>query len=269
LNILNILCRRQSKINYIFFNPDILKIIRKETLGSTNAYAEKMIASGVAGSPFCVVADRQTSGKGRGNNQWDSEAGENLTFSIVCFPEFLRAEKQFYLNKAVALSVYEFISNLATQKDVAIKWPNDIYIGSKKVAGTLFQTAVQGAIMKNVIIGIGININQEKFPENLPNPTSVFIETSTKTELVPALNQYLDIFEKYYGWLEEKRFEDIHNHYIKKLYRFGQRSLFEFDKKPIQATICGVDEYGWLQLLTDEGVVLSGEMDKVKMIIEP
>jgi len=244
-----------------------LKIIRKETLGSTNAYAEQMIANGIADNPFCVVANRQTSGKGRGNNQWNSQAEKNLTFSIVCFPEFLSAEKQFYLNKAVALSVYEFISELLPGKNVAIKWPNDIYIGNKKVAGTLFQTTVQAAIMKNVIIGIGININQEKFPENLPNPTSVFLESSTNTELIPALNQYLDIFEKYYGWLEEKRFEDINNHYINKLYLFGQHSLFEFDKKPIRAVICGVDEYGWLQLLTDDGVVLSGEMDRVKMII--
>jgi len=245
-----------------------LKIIRKETLDSTNSYAEQMIAEGDAGNSFCVVADKQTSGKGRGNNQWDSEGGKNLTFSIVCFPEFLMAEKQFYLNKAVALSVHEYISNLANQKDVAIKWPNDIYIGNRKVAGTLFQTSVQGAILKNVIIGIGINVNQEKFPENLPNPTSIFLETSKKTELEPALNQYLDIFAQYYGWLAEKRFEDINKHYIKKLFRFGQRGLFEFEKKPIRAVICGVDEYGWLQLRTDEGEVLSGEMDRVKMIIE-
>jgi BirA family biotin operon repressor/biotin-[acetyl-CoA-carboxylase] ligase len=246
-----------------------LKIIRKETLDSTNEYAAQLIQDSMAGSTFCVVADRQTSGKGRGSNQWNSEAGKNLTFSIVCFPKYLKAENQFYLNKAIALSVHEFVAALLPEKDVAIKWPNDIYTGNKKVAGTLIQVAVQGATLKNAIIGTGININQETFPENLPNATSVFLEKSAKTELVPALNQYIDVFEKYYGWLEEKRFEDIDNHYIKKLYRFGKHSMFEFDKKTIRAVICGVDEYGWLQLLTDEGVVLSGEMDKVKMIIEP
>ncbi len=245
-----------------------MKIIHKDALGSTNDYAEQEILKGSISEPCCIVADNQTSGKGRGANKWESETGKNLTFSVVCFPDFLMAAQQFFLNKTIALSVFEFISELVAGKSVSIKWPNDIYIGDEKVAGMLIQTGVQGKLMKHAIIGIGININQKEFSKDLPNPTSIISHTRQETNLDQALKSYLDIFEKYYKMLEGGLIKEIDSKYLEALYRFGLRSAFEYEGKKIHACICGVNEFGWLQLVTDDGILICEDMDKVKMIPE-
>ncbi|HNW89467.1 MAG TPA: biotin--[acetyl-CoA-carboxylase] ligase [Bacteroidales bacterium] len=245
-----------------------MKIIHKDTLESTNAYAEEEILKGHINGPCCIVANAQSSGKGRGTNKWESETGKNLTFSVVCFPDFLTAEKQFYLNKTIALSVFELVSELVSGKNVSIKWPNDIYIGDQKVAGMLIQTAVQGKLMKHALIGIGININQKEFSKDLPNPTSVILHTQSETGLDQALKCYLDIFENYYKMLEGGLIKEIDSKYLEALYRFGLRSAFEYEGKKFHACICDVNEYGWLQLVTDDGILICGDMDKVKMMIE-
>lgn len=244
-----------------------MKIIRKESLASTNSFAEQQLTEGKISEPCCIMAAGQSAGKGQGSNSWVSEAGKNLTFSIVCFPEFLLAEKQFYLNKAVALSVAGFVSELVPDKCIAIKWPNDIYIENHKTAGILIQTAIQTDRMKYAIIGIGININQEEFPEYLPNPTSIIQHTKTKTDLDSAIKRFLDIFKNRYEMIMNNRIAETDRDYLNALYRFGQRSFFEYEGKRIRASICGVNEYGWLQLNTDDGKMICGDMNKIKMIV--
>jgi len=245
-----------------------MEIIRKESLASTNSFAEQQLAEGKIHKPCCIMATCQSAGKGQGVNSWVSEAGKNLTFSIVGFPEFMLAEKQFYLNKAVALSVAGFVSELVPDKSITIKWPNDIYIEDNKTAGILIQTAIQKDRMKYAIIGIGINVNQEQFPEYLPNPTSIIQHTKTKTDLDGAIRRFLEIYQARYEMLMNKRIAETDRDYLRALYRFGQRSVFEYEGKRIQASICGVNEYGWLQLSMDDGKMLCGDMNKIKMVIE-
>jgi BirA family transcriptional regulator, biotin operon repressor / biotin---[acetyl-CoA-carboxylase] ligase len=244
-----------------------MKIIRKKALGSTNAYAEQQIAEGKIKEPCCIIAKCQSAGKGQGSNNWVTEAGKNLTFSMVCFPDFLPAEKQYYLNKAVALSVFEFIEELVPDKRISIKWPNDIYIGDYKTAGILIQAAIQKDVMKYAIIGIGINVNQEQFPEHLPNPTSIIQHTKKKTDLDSAIKRFLEFFQVRYEMIMNNRVAKTDRDYLKALYRFGQKSDFEYEGKRIIASISGVNEYGWLQLTTDDGKMLCGDMNKIKMIV--
>jgi len=245
-----------------------MKIIHKKLLGSTNAFAEQLISENKIKETTCIAVNHQFAGKGQGKNIWESEKGKNLTISIACFPVFLPAEKQFFLNKAVALSVYDLISELVPEKTISIKWPNDIYIGDEKVAGMLIQSAVQSNKIKYTIIGIGININQRKFPEHLPNPTSVIQHSNSEKDLDKTLKKYLTIFEKYYEMLKNGMISEIDSKYLQALYRFGQRSAFNYDEQKIHACICGVNEYGWLQLVSDDGTLLSGDMNKIKMILE-
>lgn len=245
-----------------------MKIIRKKSLDSTNTYAEKLINDGDISGPCCITTAFQQVGKGQGTNTWESESGKNLTFSLVCFPGFLRAEKQFQLNEAVALSVLDFIRSLLPEKDISIKWPNDIYIENKKVAGILIEVSVQKEMLKHAIIGIGININQEEFPETLPNPCSVIQFSGAITDLDTALDKYLKVFEHYYEMLEQGNPELLESKYLESLYRFGQRSAFEFEGNRIHACICGVNEYGWLQLVKDDGTMLCRDMGTIKMVME-
>lgn len=244
-----------------------MKIIRKESLESTNSFAEQQLAEGKISEPCCIMVTCQSAGKGQGVNSWVSEAGKNLTFSIVCFPEFMLAEKQFYLNKAVALSVAGFVSELVPNKSIKIKWPNDIYIEDHKTAGILIQTAIQKDRMKYAIIGIGINVNQEQFPVHLPNPTSIIQHTKTKTDLDGAIRRFLEIYHLRYEMLMNNKIEEIDRDYIRALYRFGQQNEFEYEGKRIHASICGVNEYGWLRLSTDDGSIICGDMNRIKMIV--
>ena len=153
----------------MLFSPD--KIIRLHTVGSTNDYMIEQIRNGnINLEGTIVIADEQTSGKGMDINIWESEPGKNLTFSIFFKPDFLRADQQFLLNKSISLGVYDFIKSLVTHQKVTIKWPNDIYVGDKKIAGILINNTIAGNELFYSVAGIGVNINQQKFPGSCPQP---------------------------------------------------------------------------------------------------
>ncbi|HOY32391.1 MAG TPA: biotin--[acetyl-CoA-carboxylase] ligase [Bacteroidales bacterium] len=244
-----------------------MKIIHKDILDSTNTYAEQLVSDGKISKPTCVTAGYQSSGQGRNAGRWESEAEKNLTFSIVCFPEFLSAGRQFYLNKVASLSVHQLIQQMLPEQEIRIKWPNDIYIADKKVAGILIKVNIQNNIIKHAVIGIGININQEKFPDDLPNPVSVIQHKKKSAGLDLVLNNYLAIFQRCFAMLENNEYDKIDPGYLNALYRYKEQSLFEIAGKKVYASITGVDEYGWLQLVCNDGKILSGDMNKVKMIL--
>ena len=118
-----------------------------------------------------ISAEEQTAGRGQGNSSWESESGKNLTFSIVCRAEFVEPSKQFCVLQAAALAVRHVLAKICG--DVTIKWPNDIYIGNKKASGTLIQCDMENGKTRRMVIGVGLNVNQETFTSNAPNPVSL------------------------------------------------------------------------------------------------
>ena len=152
-----------------------------------------------------LSALEQTAGRGQRGNKWSSAHGENLTFSIVLkFPDPeqhgilapMKACDQFILTEIASLSVIDFLSSYGIS--ARIKWPNDIYVGNRKICGMLIENSLRGRQISSSIIGIGLNINQRNFDVNLPNPTSLAIETG-KRDLDPAkcLNNLMAIFTGY------------------------------------------------------------------------
>ena len=124
-------------------------------------------------SDFAVVtAGHQTAGRGQRGNTWNSNAGENLLFSILVRPgETLEVSKQFLLSQAVALSIHDAMKCHGI--DTQLKWPNDIYAGNRKLAGILLELDYSGAFVEQAIIGIGLNVNQENFPPMDRTPVSM------------------------------------------------------------------------------------------------
>ena len=118
-----------------------------------------------------VVADYQTAGKGQRGNSWEAAAGQNLLFSFVLYPVFIEAQHQFVLSQIAALSVKEALDGLVA--DVSIKWPNDIYWREKKIGGILIEHNVDGSHLSRSIVGVGLNVNQEAFHSDAPNPVSL------------------------------------------------------------------------------------------------
>jgi len=234
-------------------------------LNSTNLYASQMLLKQSVREPFWLRTDDQFAGRGQGNHTWISEPGQNLTGTLVIFPHRFEASHQFDLSKTFALAVAGFL-DLFIDK-VRIKWPNDLYAEDKKIGGILIETAVLSRYLDYAILGAGININQEKFPGNLPNPISISILTGLKYDLHDMENLFLESFLKKYYLIESGSFEEINNQYINKLYRYGEFVDFKDADQIFTAKITGVTEYGHLILQTASGTIKTYAYPEVEYIL--
>ncbi|WP_028295323.1 biotin--[acetyl-CoA-carboxylase] ligase [Olivibacter sitiensis] len=223
------------------------KIIRFERLSSTNDYAKTLVLSKV--KPIeegtVIMADDQYAGKGQHGSTWSAKPGENLTFSIVLCPIFLNPNHQFRLNIAISLAIRNYLSNFLSER-VEIKWPNDIYIKGRKIAGILIENILYGSKWSYSIIGIGININQASFDKTLPNATSLSNETSRSYDINVELPLLLKEIEASYLGLKTGGHTKQKAAYIKSLYRLGELHPFEINGVRVEGKIAGVNEEGKL-----------------------
>lgn len=216
-----------------------------------------------------VVAKEQSLGKGQRGNSWLSEPGKNLTISILLRPSFLFPTDQFQLNKAVALGVLDLVvSQIGKSENVRVKWPNDVYIGTKKVCGILIENSVSGNRLLQSIVGIGLNVNQEEFPDSLPNPTSLKLEAGKEFNLKECLEELCACTEKRYLQLRSMS-RNIDADYLSNLYRFGDWAAYDYLGNRLQAKITGVGRSGKLTLETIDGKILECDFKEVMYITDP
>jgi BirA family transcriptional regulator, biotin operon repressor / biotin---[acetyl-CoA-carboxylase] ligase len=240
------------------------KIFKLKEVNSTNLVAGKLPNGTPEGS--VIWAEYQTQGRGQGENYWESSKRENLTFSILVYPTFLKAVQQFYLSKIISLSVADFLSLYTTQ--VCIKWPNDIYIGEKKAAGILIENALERDFIGESIVGIGININQELFLSNAPNPVSLKQVTGKNYDLKEMLGIFLDIFEFRYGMLKDADYTTIDENYLNVLFRKGSSAQFKSDNKIFTGIIDNVEETGELVIIDNAGKIRKFLHKEVEFVLE-
>ncbi len=166
-----------------------------DTVESTNDVAGREIS--FIDNLSVVAAREQTHGRGQGDHKWLSPRGENLTFSVVLkFKDGeLHAKDSFRISEHTAASIVEFLSCHGIE--AWIKPPNDIYVGDRKICGTLIENKFKGSWVVSSIIGIGLNINQRNFDVTLPNPTSMVLETKKEAyDLTACLIGFMDILQK-------------------------------------------------------------------------
>lgn len=137
------------------------RILFLERVDSTNNYAAKLIRANDFTEGSVIVAEEQTAGRGRRDNQWLSTPGENLLTSIILKPTFLHVHQTFALNIVSSLAVHDTLEAYGISS--SIKWPNDILVGHEKIAGILIETHIRGSHMATAIVGVGLNINQTVF----------------------------------------------------------------------------------------------------------
>ena len=148
-------------------------LVTLKEVDSTNTFLKNILSnSKPVPEGTVIMAEDQFAGRGQRENVWHAEPGKNLTFSILLKPAFIDAQSQFDVTRAASLGVYDALMPLLGHK-LKIKWPNDIYYGSKKLGGMLIENILQGSQIKHSVVGIGLNINQEHFPDNAGNATSV------------------------------------------------------------------------------------------------
>jgi BirA family transcriptional regulator, biotin operon repressor / biotin---[acetyl-CoA-carboxylase] ligase len=220
-------------------------IILSET-DSTNNYANRLINKGKAVNGSTVLSHYQKNGRGQRGNTWESTPGNNLLASIVLFPAFLPPGKQFYLSKIASLALFDLLWE--HNQEVTVKWPNDIYVGNKKIAGILIETSILGNQFHSAVVGIGLNLNQEKFSAELPNPVSLKLLTGKNFDLRETVLQLRENFMKWYQKLEAGQMAEIDETYHKNLFRINEWAVFQKNNQHFEARILGTGEYGQLIL---------------------
>ncbi|MBT3748257.1 MAG: biotin--[acetyl-CoA-carboxylase] ligase [Bacteroidetes bacterium] len=213
-----------------------------------------------------IYTDNQFKGKGQSDNCWLSQTGANITGSLVVYPKYLRAREQFMLSKVISLAACDFLELFLP--DVRIKWPNDLYIDDKKAGGILIENDIEGEMVSNSIIGVGININQLKFDAKLPNPVSLSQITEIQYDLEEMINLFLDVFMPWYSHLERGENQFINGHYINKLYRYKEFAPYRIKGKWVEAKIVNVNEYGHLILKLKSGEEQSFDLKEIEFILD-
>lgn len=230
---------------------EVPRMIRLQETSSTNNYLREYIQKEKLPEGSVVMADFQTGGRGQTGNSWESEAGENLLFSIVLYPDFIPPNQQFLISQIAALAVKETLDQYTDQ--VTIKWPNDIYWKDKKICGMLIENDLTGASIYCSVIGIGINLNQSVFTSNAPNPVSLYRITGQKQDKEEVLNRFLDIFYTYYLQLLQEKEEEIRTSYINALYRIDGYYSYQDANGTFQAKIAEIEPTGHLILQLANG----------------
>lgn len=213
---------------------------------STNNYAAAQLMTKRPNEGAVFVADCQTVGRGQINNFWESEPGKNLTFSFVIYPEFLRIDRQFEISKAVSLGVADFLSERVDR--VRIKWPNDLYVENRKIAGILIENSIRMGKISSCIVGIGLNINQQKFLSDAPNPVSLAMLTGGEYDLVDLLEKLLLKIDARYQQLKSGLTHPIDSDYLSCLYRYQEWAHYRMNDEVFEGKIKGVDEIGRLMI---------------------
>lgn len=199
---------------------------------------------------FALCTDFQSEGRGMGANTWFSDPGKNLLASFYFeFP--LPAARQFLFNQYFALATLEFIRRRIPQ--ALIKWPNDIYVDRKKIAGILIEHVLRGDKLLHTIAGIGININQERFPEDIPHPTSLLLETGQKWNVTELLDEYWQTLFDNREHCAPAHAQELKEQYMKFLYLYNQHHSYIILGEKVEARIIDIDEYGRLVLETLTG----------------
>lgn len=234
---------------------DRFKIVEVDSTASTNTYAATHCTDGP--EPVVVITDRQTAGRGQRGNTWESAPGANLTFSLVVYPRWMSASRQFELSMLVSVGIAgglrPYVPEAASLK---VKWPNDIYYGDRKLAGILIENSLSDNHIERSIIGIGLNVNQTEFLSDAPNPVSLRQLTDTehgrRDILVAVVNNILDMIDTYADDPEVDELTALYNNMLWRNDR-KEHTWRMPDGTILRARIDRVDPDGRLHLTTAEG----------------
>ena len=229
--------------------PLIIHLV--DEIDSTNNYMKSLLLKQKVKEGTIISADFQTGGRGQRGNGWMSENGKNLLFSIVLYPDAVKANEQFLILQVVSLAVADFLRKYTD--GITIKWPNDIYWREKKICGILIENAIEGDQIKESVCGIGINLNQESFDSSLPNPVSLKQITGEYYKQSIILGEVRELLFSYYEQLRRGEIQIIAENYRDSLFRKTGYHLFNDNTNDFIARIKNVAPDGTLILETESG----------------
>ena len=249
-----------------------LSRINLPRVDSTNSFIRDMLSpSDQLDGITLVVADEQTAGRGQVGNHWEAEPGKNLTFSLLCHPNFLLASEQFILSQCMALAIHQALLEELWQTPEAsaltIKWPNDIYVADRKICGTLIECDLQGKDISNCIIGTGLNVNQTAFLSDAPNPVSLKQLTGREHDREKMLDNIVANFLQHYEGVKKGESDKVRTAYMQHLYRRTGFHTFADVRGEFRAEIADIEPTGHLRLRFENGNVCRYEFKEVRFVI--
>lgn len=243
-----------------------MDIVKLDAISSTNLIMKEYIRDKKAKHRTVISAEYQTEGRGQMHTHWESERSKNLLFSIfLVFDDYLVTD-QFYLTCAVSLGIYDMLSAYKIGQ-LKVKWPNDIMAGDQKIAGILIENTLIQDHIKNAIIGIGLNVNQEEFPEHVPNAVSMKNILDKEFDRDIILKKLIDSISYYLEKLKAREYRYLKHTYEEVMYKKGETIRFEDQQNKIfQARILGVSKQGKLLLEEEEIYLKLYDFKEVKFI---
>lgn len=250
-----------------------------EEVRSTNTtLMERMQAGEELPHLYTLCTFRQTAGRGQRGNSWESEPDKNISFTTVLDCRQLKPEQLWRLSMLSALAVAEALHSFGIE--ATIKWPNDIYVGDLKICGMLIENVLQGSHIRCSLSGIGVNVNQEVFVSNAPNPTSMKLITGRTFDKKEVLMRILQEMKRLWP-ITIAATDELERYYKQRLYRREGRWLWrevpsseapmmidrEADDTAFYAQIAGISEQGQLLLKKDDGSIHAYSFKEIKYII--
>jgi BirA family biotin operon repressor/biotin-[acetyl-CoA-carboxylase] ligase len=233
-----------------------MNLINLPAIASTNTWLKENSATLPHGS--VAITDNQTAGRGQRGNSWEAEPGKNLTFSILLRPTQLHPSQQFLISEIVSLAVVnalrDALAPTITPERVTVKWPNDIYVDDRKIAGILIEHSINASAIQQTVVGIGLYVNQTHFLSDAPNPVSMTALTGLTYPLPDLLSA---IVEPIIATIDPSLRDDVHTDYLCQLWRadnLPHRFAYP-DGTPFEATINTIDPDGFLSLTLTNGTI--------------
>lgn len=212
-----------------------------------------------------LSADYQTAGRGQRGNHWESEKGKNLLLGILLRPHFLPVQQQYSLSEITALSLCEALRDWNSH--ICIKWPNDLYCFDQKLGGILLEHQLSGTQIATTVVGIGVNIHQQHFFSDAPNPISLCHLANSPIHKSIVLERFLQHFQQYYKQLKRGETAILHAAYLERLYRRQGLHPYRDAEGTFMATFVDVLPNGTLVLQDEQGVMRHYQFKQVQFIL--
>lgn len=240
-------------------------IVKLDATDSTNQYLKELLRLEQVEDFTVVMAKKQLQGRGQMGAKWESESGKNLTISVLKkFDQFL-ISNQFLLNICVSLAVLETLKGLSVP-NLSVKWPNDIMSGTSKICGILIENILVGTQIQTSILGIGLNVNQQKF-NTLSNASSLKLLLGRTVNLDELLHKILESLKANFLRLEENANNGLWEAYEDSLFRKDKPSTFKGgDGNAFLGFIRKISPQGKLVVELEDAVLKEFDLKEVQLL---
>ncbi len=240
-------------------------IIKLDAIRSTNEYLKDLAREEPLSDYTIVSARHQTKGKGQRRKDWTTEAGKNLTVSVLKLHTDVRSTDQFRISIHVGLAIIHTLDQYGIP-DLALKWPNDIMSGQRKICGVLIENKLRGQEIVHSVIGIGLNVNQESFP-GLPNAVSMKQIIGEEVDLDTLLLEIRESLQREFKANEQQKWKLLRERYEDILFQLGNWVEFKEDGENLMGLLKGITQTGQLNITLKDGQMRSLNQGELQWLL--